>query len=99
ALSRTTSTLIYVPLVETEAPLSRGQFEQLAQPILARTVSAARAALAEAGVLPGNLFGVFLVGGSSRIPLVVTLLHRSLGVFPTVVGNPELAVAEGSVRT
>ena len=41
---------------------------------------------------------VVLVGGSSRIPLVGTLLHQRLGIAPTILDQPELVVAEGSLR-
>jgi hypothetical protein len=41
---------------------------------------------------------VFLVGGSSRIPLAATLLHRAVRVSPTAIEQPELVVAEGSAR-
>src|SRR5262249_10523972 len=42
--------------------------------------------------------GLFLVGGSSRIPLVATLLHEVLGIAPIVGEQPELVVAEGSLH-
>jgi hypothetical protein len=45
----------------------------------------------------GRVAGVFLVGGSSRIPLVATLLHRALGEAPVAIDQPELVVAEGSL--
>src|SRR5689334_11558598 len=45
----------------------------------------------------GRIAGVFLVGGSSRIPLVATLLHRALGEAPVAIEQPELVVAEGSL--
>src|SRR6266545_3342070 len=38
-----------------------------------------------------------LVGGSTRTPLVATVLHRALGVAPTVREQPELVVAEGAL--
>ncbi|HZE38696.1 MAG TPA: hypothetical protein VE172_07765 [Stackebrandtia sp.] len=41
-----------------------------------------------------DLRGLFLVGGASRVPLVATLLHRRLGVAPTVLDQPEIVVAE-----
>ena len=46
----------------------------------------------------GRSRGIFLVGGSSRMPLVATLLHRALGIAPTMIEQPELAVAEGSIQ-
>src|SRR5690606_20442751 len=52
------------------------------------------AAMAAAGATAPRLF---LVGGASRMPLVATLLHRELGVTPTIAAQPELAVAIGAV--
>jgi hypothetical protein len=50
-------------------------------------------------VAPTDLAGLFLVGGSSRIPAVAHLLHTTLGLPPTVLEQPELAVAEGALHT
>ncbi|MDG4829930.1 Hsp70 family protein [Solwaraspora sp. WMMD1047] len=97
-LSRTTTTIVHVPLFDTEELVGREELERLAGPILDRTVEATRSALASAEVAPGQVAAIFLTGGSSRIPAVATLLHRGLGIAPTVVDQPELAVAEGSVR-
>ncbi|MER7004539.1 Hsp70 family protein [Dactylosporangium sp. NPDC000555] len=96
-LSRTSSTMIHIPALETDVPLGRDQFEQLARPILAATVTATRAAVAAARLSAADVEGVFLVGGGSRIPLVATLLHQALGKAPTVVEQPELVVAQGAV--
>ncbi|MDP9793561.1 actin-like ATPase involved in cell morphogenesis [Catenuloplanes nepalensis] len=96
-LSRSPGTHIHLPIIEQEAPLGREQFEMLARPVLDRTVDAARAVLREARVEPSALFGVFLAGGGSRVPLLASMLHRALGVAPTAVESPELAVAAGAV--
>ncbi|MFI5911486.1 Hsp70 family protein [Dactylosporangium sp. NPDC051541] len=96
-LSRTSSTMIHVPALETDVPLGRDQLEQLARPILTATVTSTRAAIAAANLNPSDIEGVFLVGGGSRIPLVATLLHQALGIAPTVVEQPELVVAQGAV--
>jgi molecular chaperone HscA len=52
-----------------------------------------------AGLKPADLAGLFLVGGSSRVPLVARLLHGDLGIAPTVLEQPELPVAEGAIIT
>jgi ABC-type branched-subunit amino acid transport system substrate-binding protein len=96
-LSRSATTSIHLPLLEVDAPLGREQLEHLARPVLDRTVAATRTALRVSGVAPGELAGVFLVGGSSRIPLAATLLHRALGIAPTAIEQPELVVAGGSL--
>ncbi|MGI5241136.1 Hsp70 family protein [Dactylosporangium sp. CA-139066] len=96
-LSRSASTLLHVPIFDDDALLTRVQLEQLALPILERTMRATQTALRESGLGPGDLAGVFMVGGASRMPLAATLLHRRLGVAPMVVERPELVVAEGSL--
>ncbi|MBT8227137.1 MAG: Hsp70 family protein, partial [Dactylosporangium sp.] len=96
-LSRAASVVVSVPLLGVDAPLGREQFEQMARPILERTVEVSREVLGEARVPPADLAGVFPVDGSSRIPLVTTLLHRALGVAPTSIEEPHLAVALGSL--
>jgi hypothetical protein len=97
-LSRTSSTTIHVPLFEQDVALNRAQLDQLAAPILERTAAATHAALRAAGIQPSQLAAVFLVGGATRQLLVASLLHRALGVAPTIIDQPELAVADGSLR-
>jgi hypothetical protein len=96
-LSRASSTYIHLPLIEDDVPLGREQLERLARPVLDRTVSLTRTVVGGV-VRDGTLAGVFLVGGSSRIPLAATLLHRAVRVSPTAIEQPELVVAEGSAR-
>ena len=103
-LSRASSTWIHLPLLETEVPLGRETLDRLAAPVLDRTVATTREALARAGVgIAGggvaDVAAIFLAGGSSRMPIVVTTLHRAFGIAPVTVDQPELAVAEGSLRT
>jgi hypothetical protein len=97
-LSRTSTALLHIPVVDEEALLSREQLDQLARPILERTVAVVPKVLAAAGVRPAELAGLFLVGGASRMPLVGTLLHQRLGIPPILVDQPELVVAAGSVH-
>ncbi|WP_345515127.1 Hsp70 family protein [Phytohabitans houttuyneae] len=96
-LSRAPSAAVHVPLFDTHAHVTREQFEARARPWLARTVELTAVAVARAGLAPGQIAGLFLVGGSSRIPLVSTMLHQRLGVPPTVIEQPELVVALGSL--
>jgi molecular chaperone DnaK len=97
SLSRASSAVVHVPGIEVDAPIGREQLDRLAMPVLQRTVTSARATMLDAGLAAGQLGGVLLVGGSSRIPLVATLLHRAFGVPPTVFEQPELVVAEGAL--
>ncbi|MEV4509782.1 Hsp70 family protein [Dactylosporangium sp. NPDC049525] len=95
-LSRTSSAGVHVPLFEIDMHVTRAEFEQVSRPYLQRTVDLTANTLQRAGVRPDQIAGMFLVGGSSRIPMVSTLLHQRLGVAPTIIEQPELVVALGS---
>jgi Hsp70 protein len=97
-LSRHPAAEVYVPLVEARPRLTRDEFDKAARPHLDRTVALTLATLRAAGVTRETIAGLFLVGGSTRVPLVATLLHRALRVAPTVLEQPELVVAEGSLN-
>ncbi|HEY3504520.1 MAG TPA: Hsp70 family protein [Actinocatenispora sp.] len=94
-LSRTASTAIHVPLLDTDALLGREKLEELARPVLDRTAKLTVDTVRASRVSPRATTGVYLVGGSSRMPLAATLLHRALRLPPTVIEQPELVVAEG----
>ncbi|WP_433058781.1 Hsp70 family protein [Dactylosporangium sp. CS-033363] len=96
-LSRHATADLHLPLVDANLHLTREEFEAAARPYLDRTVALTVQVLRDAGAVPERIAGVFLVGGSSRIPLAATLLHRALRIAPTVVDQPELVVAEGSL--
>ncbi|MFI2652785.1 Hsp70 family protein [Micromonospora fulviviridis] len=96
-LSRTTAAPVAVPGVPAAVSLSRAELEGVATPLLRRAVAETRRVIAAAGLTPERLAGLFLVGGSSRIPLVARLLHAELGIAPTVLEQPELPVAEGAL--
>lgn len=96
-LSRQTSADIVVPLLERSTHLTRGELEQVVTPLLEQAVALTGASIVQAGIDRERIAGLFLVGGASRMPLVATLLHRALGIDPTVLEQPELVVAEGSL--
>ena len=97
-LSRHPAADLHVPLAAADVRLTREEFEKLATPLLERTSTLTLGVLREAGVAPEQVAGVFLVGGSSRIPLAATLLHRTLRIAPTALDYPELVVAEGALH-
>ncbi|MEV4514491.1 Hsp70 family protein [Dactylosporangium sp. NPDC049525] len=97
-LSRTPSTGLHVPIAAADVDITREAFEDLARPMLEQTVRTTSAVVRWAGLDNSKLAGLFLVGGSSRIPLVATLLQKELGVAPTIIEQPEMVVAEGSLR-
>ncbi len=76
--------------------LSRTQFEDLTQPLLARTLSAVRKVLRDARVARGDVQGVVLVGGSTRMPAVRAAVAEFFGTPPLTDVNPDEVVAIGA---
>jgi outer membrane protein assembly factor BamB len=96
-LSRTAAAPVPVPGIDQAVHLTREELERLATPLLRRGVYEAASVIGGCGLTPSQLAGLFLVGGSSRVPLVARLLHAELGIAPTVLEQPELPVAEGAL--
>ena len=57
--------------------LSRGDLEDMVRPHIDRTVSTCRQLLASIALTPEQIDTVLLVGGTSRMPLVREVLHRT----------------------
>ncbi|MDG4768333.1 Hsp70 family protein [Solwaraspora sp. WMMD406] len=96
-LSRSVVAPVAVPGVDQAVHLTREELEQVAAPLLRRGVTAAAGVIAASQLRADQLAGLFLVGGSSRVPLVARMLHSELGIAPTVLEQPELPVAEGAL--
>jgi Fe-S protein assembly chaperone HscA len=76
--------------------ITREQFEQLIQPVIARTLAPCRDALRDAKLTPGQIGEVVLVGGSTRIPAVRQLVKDVFGKEPRTELNPDEVVALGA---
>jgi molecular chaperone DnaK len=76
--------------------LSRAKFEQLVDDLIERTLEPCRLALADAGLKPGEIEEVVLVGGSTRIPLVRQKVTELFGKEPNQTVNPDEVVAVGA---
>lgn len=76
--------------------ISRTMFEQMIKPIIDRTVGPTRQALKDAGLVPGDINEVVLVGGSTRIPQVRQLVKDLFKREPHVELNPDEVVALGA---
>ncbi|TDP96027.1 Hsp70 family protein [Labedaea rhizosphaerae] len=87
-----------VPLPEPfeDVLVSRAELESLIRPNLMRSVELMSSTVKAAGLTLDGLAGIYLVGGSSRIPLVATLISEQLHVVPTRLDQPETAVALGA---
>jgi Fe-S protein assembly chaperone HscA len=76
--------------------ITRAMFEQMAQPIVERTLGPCRQALKDAGLTAGEVDEVVLVGGSTRIPLVRRQVEALFGRKPHTELNPDEVVALGA---
>ena len=97
-LSRANAVDLLIPLAGASVHLTRTELESLATPALAESVRTTAALVDALDVAQRRIAGVFLVGGTSRIPLLATLLFQQLGRPPVIIEQPELVVAEGSVQ-
>jgi molecular chaperone HscA len=83
-------------LFEREVDVSREELEARMVPILERTAAPCRRALRDAGVAPGGLDGVILVGGSTRSPIVRRFVEKLFGQAPLGDIDPDQVVALGA---
>lgn len=103
-LSSTTSTEINLPYITAEGgvpkhlvkSLSRSQFEQLAHGLIQACLVPCQNAMRDAGLSNSDIDEVILVGGSSRIPAVQTLVKNYFGKEPSKGVNPDEVVAVGA---
>jgi molecular chaperone DnaK len=76
--------------------IARQQFEDLIRPILDRTIAPCKQAMKDAGVTPEQIEEVVLVGGSTRIPNVRSLVKEMFRREPHTDLNPDEVVALGA---
>jgi molecular chaperone DnaK len=76
--------------------LTRDQLESLTADIIERTLGPCRLALKDAGLNPGGIDEVVLVGGSTRMPLVRERVKALFGIQPHCHLNPDEVVALGA---
>ena len=76
--------------------LSRSEFDQMTEDLVARTRMPFEEALKDAGVTMNDIDQVILVGGSTRIPSVQKLVNELAGKEPNKGVNPDEVVADGA---
>jgi molecular chaperone DnaK len=76
--------------------LTRSKFDQLAEPIIDRTIAKAKSALEKSKLKVSDINEVLLVGGSSRIPLAQEKLEKLFGRKPSKALNPDTCVSTGA---
>ncbi|MDD5769945.1 MAG: molecular chaperone DnaK [Candidatus Gracilibacteria bacterium] len=103
-LSSTTSYDINLPYITVDAggpknlmmTISRAKFESIIGDLVERSIEPCRKVLKDAGVSASDLDQVLLVGGSTRVPLVVKKVEEFFGKKPNAGINPDEAVAVGA---
>jgi len=79
-----------------ELTVSRADFVAATRELTARLRPVVRRCLSDAGITPAHLDGVLLVGGASRMPLVVSSLTEDLLQEPSRTLDPDRVVALGA---
>jgi len=103
-LSGVLTTTISLPFITADASgpkhlelnLTRAKFEELSAQLVERTMGPTRQALQDAGLTPGDIDRVILVGGSTRIPAVQEAIKKFIGKEPHKGVNPDEVVALGA---
>ena len=103
-LSSSKETEINLPFITADASgpkhlvmkLSRAKLEALVDDLIERTLAPCRAALKDAGVTPGEIQEVILVGGMTRMPKVIEVVKQFFGREPARNVNPDEVVAIGA---
>jgi molecular chaperone DnaK len=103
-LSSMSETEINLPFITADASgpkhlqmrLTRAKFEQLTADLTERLKGPFFQALKDAGLKPGDLDEVVLVGGSTRMPVVIDLVRKLTGKDPNRSVNPDEVVAIGA---
>ncbi|HSG40874.1 MAG TPA: molecular chaperone DnaK, partial [Thermoanaerobaculia bacterium] len=103
-LSTTMSTDINLPFITAtqEGPkhlnytLTRAKLEQLVDDLIQRVLPPMEMALKDAGLKPGEIDEIILVGGSTRIPKIQEVVKGFFGKEPNRSVNPDEVVAIGA---
>ncbi|MFQ5658261.1 MAG: Hsp70 family protein, partial [Candidatus Methylomirabilales bacterium] len=103
-LSSIMETEINLPFITADASgpkhltmkLTRSKLEQLVEDLVERTVGPVRQCLEDAGLKPGQIDEVILVGGQTRMPRVHQSVKDLFGKEPHKGVNPDEVVAIGA---
>jgi molecular chaperone DnaK len=103
-LSTVVETEINLPFITADASgpkhlamkLTRARFEALVEDLLQKTVGPTKQALADAGLDASKIDEVVLVGGSTRIPRVQSIVKELFNREPHKGVNPDEVVAVGA---
>ena len=103
-LSTTMETEINQPFITTDAngpkhlvmKISRSKMESLVMDLVDKTIEPCRKALADSGFSLNDINEVLMVGGMTRMPLVLQKVKEFFGKEPNLSVNPDEVVALGA---
>ncbi len=103
-LSTTVETEINQPFITSDAAgpkhlalkLTRAKLEEIVGDLVEKTLEPCRRALADAGLSPKDLNEIIMVGGMTRMPLVLATVEKFFGKKPNISVNPDEVVAVGA---
>lgn len=103
-LSTATETEINQPFITSDAAgpkhlvmkLTRAKLESLVGDLVEKTLEPTKKALSDAGLKTSDINEVVLVGGMTRMPLVIQTVERFFGKKPNASVNPDEVVAIGA---
>jgi molecular chaperone DnaK len=103
-LSTAAESRITLPFISADASgpkhlntvLTRHEFERMVDDLVQKTIDPVKDALAAAGVTPGQIDEVVLVGGQTRMPKVIEAVQKVFGKEPNRNINPDEVVAVGA---
>ncbi|WP_188013443.1 Fe-S protein assembly chaperone HscA [Photobacterium damselae] len=94
ALTDTDST--DVTFLGWQGQLTREQFDELARPLVKKTLMSCRRALKDADISSEDVLATVMVGGSTRVPLVREMVGDYFGKTPLTSIDPDKVVAIGA---
>ena len=103
-LSTAPETEINQPFITSDASgpkhlvmkLTRSKMEELVHDLVEATLEPVKKALADAGLKPSDINEVVMVGGMTRMPLVLSTVEKYFGKKPNISVNPDEVVAMGA---
>ncbi|MGC8484422.1 MAG: molecular chaperone DnaK [Candidatus Baltobacteraceae bacterium] len=103
-LSAVVQTTINLPFITADAEgpkhleytLTRAKFEEITSDLTDRCINPFKSAIADAKIDISQIDEVVMVGGSTRMPVILELVRKLTGKDPNLTVNPDEVVAVGA---
>ncbi len=103
-LSSMTQSSVSLPFISADATgpkhleinITRAKFESMIEDMINETITLTKKALADSKLTVNDVAKIIMVGGSTRIPMVITKVQEYIGKQPFTGINPDECVAVGA---